>query len=196
MDAELLELARQFESAQQAKSSIRLSERNVVELVQKLHELHIIDFDLLHTVSGKEYITPVCIIVVVVDFDTFNLFFLADFSLFFKEQLMHEMMLEIKKLGRVSLIDLADITGVDLYHVENQAQRVISGDPSGLMLIQGEIISQSYWDNIAEEINERLQECSQISLAEIAANLNVGSEFVASMLEARLGTLVSLLYLS
>lgn len=164
MDAELLELARQFESAQQAKSSIRLSERNVVELVQKLHELHIIDFNLLHTVSGKEYITP--------------------------EQLRHEMVLEIKKLGRVSLIDLADITGVDLYHVENQAQRVVSDDPSGLMLIQGEIISQSYWDNVAEEINERLQECSQISLAEIAANLNVGSELVASMLEARLGTLV------
>ncbi|XP_011005027.1 PREDICTED: E3 UFM1-protein ligase 1 homolog isoform X2 [Populus euphratica] len=164
MDAELLELARQFESAQQAKSSIRLSERNVVELVQKLHELHIIDFDLLHTVSGKEYITP--------------------------EQLRHEMVLEIKKLGRVSLIDLADITGVDLYHVENQAQRVVSDDPSGLMLIQGEIISHSYWDSVAEEINERLQECSQIALAEIAANLNVGSELVASMLEARLGTLV------
>jgi hypothetical protein len=64
------------------------------------------------------------------------------------------------------------------------------------MLIQGEIISQSYWDNVAEEINERLQECSQISLAEIAANLNVGSELVASMLEARLGTLVSFLFLS
>lgn len=59
MDAELLELQRQFESAQQAKPSVRLSERNVVELVQKLHELRIIDFDLLHTVSGKEYITPV-----------------------------------------------------------------------------------------------------------------------------------------
>lgn len=59
MDDELLELQRQFEFAQQAKSSIRLSERNVVELVQKLHELRIIDFELLHTVSGKEYITPV-----------------------------------------------------------------------------------------------------------------------------------------
>ena len=59
MDAELLELQRQFESAQQAKSSIRLSERNVVELVGKLQELGFIDFDLLHTVSGKEYITPV-----------------------------------------------------------------------------------------------------------------------------------------
>ena len=59
MDEELLELQRQLEFAQQVKSSIRLSERNVVELVQKLHELRIIDFDLLHTVSGKEYITPV-----------------------------------------------------------------------------------------------------------------------------------------
>lgn len=59
MDEELLELQRQFEFAQQAKSSIRLSDRNVVELVQKLQQLGIIDFDLLHTVSGKEYITPV-----------------------------------------------------------------------------------------------------------------------------------------
>ncbi|XP_021278593.1 E3 UFM1-protein ligase 1 homolog [Herrania umbratica] len=163
MDDELLELQRQFEFAQQAKSSIRLSERNVVELVQKLHELRIIDFELLHTVSGKEYITP--------------------------EQLRHEIAGEVKKLGRVSLIDLADTTGVDLYHVEKQAQLVVSEDP-GLMLIQGEIISQSYWDSVAEEIDERLQECSQIALAELAAQLHVGSELVASVLEPRLGTMV------
>lgn len=59
MDEELLELQRQFEFAQQVKSTVRLSDRNVVELVQKLHQLQIIDFDLLHTISGKEYITPV-----------------------------------------------------------------------------------------------------------------------------------------
>ncbi|XP_052485162.1 E3 UFM1-protein ligase 1 homolog [Gossypium raimondii] len=89
----------------------------------------------------------------------------------------------------VSLIDLADTTGVDLYHVEKQAQHVVSEDP-GLMLIQGEIISQSYWDSVAEEINERLQECSQIALAELAAQLHFGSKLVASVLEPRLGTLV------
>lgn len=59
MDDELLELQRQFEFAQQVKSSVRLSDRNVVELVQKLQELGVIDFDLLHTVTGKEYITQV-----------------------------------------------------------------------------------------------------------------------------------------
>ncbi|KAK6142075.1 hypothetical protein DH2020_012177 [Rehmannia glutinosa] len=163
MDEELLELQRQFEFAQQAKSSIRLSERNVVELVQKLQELQIIDFDLLHTISGKEYITP--------------------------DQLRSEIVSEINKRGRASLIDLADIVGVDLYHVEKQSQHVVSND-SSLMLINGEIISNSYWDTVSEEINERLQECSQISLAEIAGQLQVGSELIVSVLQPRLGTLV------
>ncbi|KAG7036910.1 E3 UFM1-protein ligase 1-like protein [Cucurbita argyrosperma subsp. argyrosperma] len=163
MDDELLELQRQFEFAQQAKSSIRLSERNVVELVQKLQELRILDFELLHTVTGKEYITP--------------------------EHLRHEILAEIEKLGRISLIDLSDNIGVDLYYIEKQAEQIISDDPR-LMLIQGEIISQSYWDSVAEEINERLQESSQIALAEIAAELQVGSELLASMLDQRLGTLV------
>lgn len=107
-----------------------------------------------------------------------------------QEQLRHEILAEIKKLGRVSLIDLADNIGVDLYHVEKQAQQIVLEDP-GLMLNQGEIISQSYWDSVAEEINERLQECSQIALAELAAQLQVGSELIASMLEPRLGTLVT-----
>ncbi|XP_074302186.1 E3 UFM1-protein ligase 1 homolog isoform X1 [Silene latifolia] len=163
MDEELLELQKQFEIAQEAKSSIRLSERNVVELVQKLHDLHIIQFDLLHTVSGKEFITP--------------------------EQLRLEIVGEVRRLGRVSLIDLADSTGVDLYHVEKQAQVAVSNDPE-LMFVQGEMISNSYWDTVAGEINERLQECSQIAVADLAAQLQVGSELVASMLESRLGTLI------
>lgn len=163
MDEELLELQRQFESAQEAKSSIRLSERNVVELIQKLQQLNIINFDLLHTVSGKEYITP--------------------------EQLRVDIVSEIKKLGRVSLIDLADRVGVDLYHVEKQAQVVVANDPL-LMLTNGEIISDWYWNNICEEINDRLQECSQIALAEIAAQLQVGSELLVNVLEPRIGSLI------
>ncbi|XP_058753360.1 E3 UFM1-protein ligase 1 homolog [Vicia villosa] len=163
MDDELLELQRQFEFAQQAKSSIRLSDRNVVELVQKLQQLQIIDFELLHTASGKEYITL--------------------------DQLRNEMVTEVKRLGRISVIDLADVTGVDLYYVEKLAQSIIT-DHGELMLTQGEIVTESYWDSIAEEINERLQECSQIALTELAAQLNVGLDLIASVLEPRLGTIV------
>lgn len=92
---------------------------------------------------------------------------------------------EINKLGRVSVIDIADTVGVDLYHVEKQAHIIVAED-SQLMMVQGEIISQSYWDTVAEEINDRLQECSQIALAELAAQLQVGSELMASVLEPRL----------
>ncbi|KAJ1261325.1 hypothetical protein BS78_09G020700 [Paspalum vaginatum] len=163
MDAELLELQRQLEAAQSARSSVRLSERNVVELVQKLQERGIIDFDLLHTTSGKEYITS--------------------------DHLKHEIKTEIKKRGRASLVDLSDTLGVDLYHVERQSQKVVSDDPT-LMLINGEIMSQSYWDTVTEEINLKLQERSQIALAEIAAQLHIGSELVINILEPRLGTIV------
>ncbi|KAL6864696.1 hypothetical protein ACP4OV_015847 [Aristida adscensionis] len=163
MDAELLELQRQLEAAQSARSSVRLSERNVVELVQKLQERGLIDFELLHTVSGKEYITS--------------------------DHLKHEIKMEIKRRGRASLVDLSDTLGVDLYHVERQSQKVVSDDPT-LMLINGEIMSQSYWDTVTEEINEKLQERSQIALAEIAAQLHIGSELVINILEPRLGTIV------
>ncbi|KQK07769.1 E3 UFM1-protein ligase 1 homolog [Brachypodium distachyon] len=163
MDAELLELQRQLEAAQSARSSVRLSERNVVELVQKLQERGLIDFELLHTVSGKEYITS--------------------------DHLKHEIKMEIKNRGRASLVDLSDILGVDLYHIERQAQKVVTEDPA-LMLINGEIMSQSYWDTVTEEINEKLQDRSQIALAEIAAQLHIGSELVINILEPRLGTIV------
>lgn len=101
------------------------------------------------------------------------------------------MVTEVKRLGRISVIDLADVTGVDLYYVEKLAQNIIT-DHGELMLTQGEIITEAYWDSIAEEINERLQECSQIALTELAAQLNVGLDLIASVLEPRLGTIVSL----
>jgi hypothetical protein len=113
-------------------------------------------------------------------------------NLVWQDHLKHEIKMEIKKRGRASLVDLSDILGVDLYHVERQSQKVVADDPS-LMLINGEIMSQSYWDTVTEEINEKLQERSQIALAEIAAQLHIGSELVVNILEPRLGTIVSLL---
>ncbi|GJV99993.1 lipoxygenase 1, chloroplastic [Tanacetum coccineum] len=88
---------------------------------------------------------------------------------------------------------------------EKQAQ-VVANDPL-LMLVKGEIISDWYWNNVCEEINDRLQECSQIAFAEIAINdrlqecsqiafaeiaaqLQVGSELLVNVLEPRIGSLL------
>ena len=54
---DLQSLFAQLQTTQQAKTKVRLSERNVIELVNKLKQLGILGEDLLHTINGKEYIT-------------------------------------------------------------------------------------------------------------------------------------------
>lgn len=163
MDFDLEELQKLFEQTQNAKAKVRLSERNVVELVSKLQELQLLDNDLLHTVSGKEYIT--------------------------QEELRREIELEIQRLGRVALVDLSGTLGVELIHCERQAQQIVQSNPS-LSLVQGEILSSSYWDSIAEEINESLEVAGQMSLGELARRFAVGAELITNVLSARLGTSV------
>ncbi|KAJ7553269.1 hypothetical protein O6H91_06G090400 [Diphasiastrum complanatum] len=163
MDAELRDLQRLFEEAQHAKASVRLSERNVVELVLKLQELGLLDADLLHTVSGKEYMT--------------------------QEHLRAEIEAEIKRLRRISAVELAASLGVDLYHCERQVEQVIASN-SDLMLVQGEIISSKYWDIVAEEVNDTLQEAGQVSIVELARHFSVGAELLTGILESQLGRLV------
>lgn len=45
-------------SRQSVWRQARLSERNVVELVNKLQELGLLGQDLLHSINGREYLTP------------------------------------------------------------------------------------------------------------------------------------------
>ncbi len=53
---EVRRLAADFQRVQAASTAHRLSERNCVELVNKLVELRMVD--VVYTVDGKEYITP------------------------------------------------------------------------------------------------------------------------------------------
>lgn len=55
--ASIEELLGALQATQQQKSSSKLSERNVVELINKLKQLGILGDDLLYTINGKEYIT-------------------------------------------------------------------------------------------------------------------------------------------
>ena len=53
---ELLALQQELAAVQSAKSSFKLSEPNIVEVVQKLAELGLLE--VLYTTNGKEYVTP------------------------------------------------------------------------------------------------------------------------------------------
>lgn len=54
---DLASLLAQLQSTQQTQATARLSERNVIELVNKLKQLGILGEELLYTINGKEYIT-------------------------------------------------------------------------------------------------------------------------------------------
>lgn len=58
MDFDISQLLSDLASTQAIQSAVRLSERNVVELVIKLKALGILGGDLLHTTNGREFITP------------------------------------------------------------------------------------------------------------------------------------------
>jgi hypothetical protein len=93
MDITALLSALQSEQAKQ--SSVRLSERNVVELVLKLKQLGLFGEDLLHTINGKEYITT--------------------------ERLKADIQTALRQAGgRLELTELPALVGVDLVHCERQ----------------------------------------------------------------------------
>ena len=87
---ELASLAKQLATVQAAASVYKLSEPNVVEVVQKLKELGLIE--VLFTTNGKEYVTP--------------------------KQLSNEVEDELLAHGgRVNLTDLPTLLNIDLTHI-------------------------------------------------------------------------------
>lgn len=93
----------------------------------------------------------------------------------------------MNRLGRVSLVDLATTVGVELVHCERVAEKIVASRPE-LTFVQGEIISEKYWDGVVEEVSEALQESGQISVGELAKRYNVGAELLTRALESRIGS--------
>ncbi len=54
-------------------------------------------------------------------------------------------------------VDLPAQLGVDLVHCEAAAARAVDESAGTLSIVQGEIISQAYFDNLAAEVDELLQ---------------------------------------
>jgi hypothetical protein len=84
-----------LQSTQQKKTATRLSDRNVVELVAKLKQLGLFGDELLYTINGKEYITT--------------------------DRLKADIQSALRQAGgRLELVELPALVGVDLHHCEKQ----------------------------------------------------------------------------
>ncbi|GFR49317.1 hypothetical protein Agub_g11343, partial [Astrephomene gubernaculifera] len=160
-------LLNQLAVTQQARSSAKLSERNVVELINKLRQLGILsEGELLHTLNGKEYLTV--------------------------DRLRKEIQDALRQAGgRLALVELPTIVGVDYIHCERQAAAIVAESSGAVMEVQGELITTQYFDSIAAEINDQLQEAGQLNIGELAAQYGLATEMVLSVVSSRLGSTIN-----
>ena len=96
----LKELRARLISVQQKAPGNKLSERNVVEIMQKLVEKY--KLELIFTLSGKEYLTP--------------------------SRLMQDIIREVTNEGRVNLLELPNVLNVSIEHLELYAASITNKD--------------------------------------------------------------------
>ncbi|NXD13088.1 UFL1 ligase, partial [Nothocercus nigrocapillus] len=140
----------------------RLSERNCIEIVTKLIAEK--QLEVVHTLDGKEYVTPA--------------------------QISKEIRDELHVCGgRVNIVDLQQIINVDLLHIENRANDIVKSDKT-VQLVLGQLIDESYLDQLAEEINDKLQETGQVTISELCKAYDLPGDFLIQALSRRLGKII------
>lgn len=160
---EIRRLAADFQRAQFAEAAQRLSERNCIEIVNKLISQN--QLDVVHTLDGKEYITPA--------------------------QISKEMREELHvRGGRVNIVDLQQVINVDLTHIENRISDIIKSEKH-VQIVLGQLIDENYLDRISEEVNDKLQESGQVTISELCKTYDLPGDFLTQALTQRLGRIIN-----
>ncbi|XP_040839724.1 E3 UFM1-protein ligase 1 [Ochotona curzoniae] len=160
---EIRRLAADFQRAQFAEATQRLSERNCIEIVNKLIAQK--QLEVVHTLDGKEYITPA--------------------------QISKEMKDELHvRGGRVNIVDLQQVINVDLTHIENRIGDIIKSEKH-VQLVLGQLIDENYLDHLAEEVNDKLQESGQVTISELCKTYDLPGNFLTQALTQRIGRIIN-----
>ncbi|XP_046571677.1 LOW QUALITY PROTEIN: E3 UFM1-protein ligase 1-like [Haliotis rubra] len=159
---EVKRLAADFQRVQLSTTKQKLSERNIVELVTKLIELKLID--VIYTTDGKEYLTH--------------------------QELAKEIREELYVHGgRINLVELQQILNVDLNHIQAKVNSIV-GQNRKISLVLGQLIDVTYKDRLAEEVNDKLTEQGQVTIAELTKTYDLPADFLTEVVRARLGSII------
>ena len=162
---EILALQAQLEAVQATKPAFRFTERNVVDLVNKMIKLGYLEDTLMHTLDGKEYVT--------------------------QDRLDAEIKREVRRAGgRIPVIDLQGILNLDVVHCERRAKALASDPSNGFSLVEGELMTPGYLDGVAVEVNEELTEAGVVRIGDLARKHELSADLMSRTLESRMGTLV------
>jgi len=152
------ELQRQLAKAQEASKVKKISERNCIDLVQKLIDLD--QVKLFHTTTGKEWLTP--------------------------EQLDREIRDALAVSGgRLGVTDLPAEVGVAVEHIESRVDIICKKDGS-LTRLQGELFSDQYLQGVAQEMEESLAELGCLAISDLAVRYNLPADFVRGSVLSRI----------
>ena len=155
--ADLNALKNQFMALQKNKSSFKLSERTVVEIVMKIKDRGKVN--LLHTTSGKEYVVD----------GKANI----------------EIINEIKKRKRVTTFELSSYLELPIGIIEKKVDELINKNKN-FLLIDGKIMTKEYLDKITQEINDIVNKQGSASLADISNKYDLSIDFLKNFLKDKI----------
>lgn len=158
---EILALQRKLAEVQETTNAQRLSDRNVVEIIEAI--VKNFDIKLLYTSDGKEYLTP--------------------------EHLDREIKELVLARGRINVIELPKLLNVGIEKIDARLDQLCRKS-GALILINGNLFTNQYLDSICEEINEELQHRHRMSISELTIKYNFSYDYLLGVITSRVGTII------
>ena len=88
------------------------------------------------------------------------------------------------------MVDLQPALNVDVAHCERQA-RALAEDPANqFSLVEGELMTPSYFDAVAAEVDEELRESGVVAVGNLARRHGLSADLMSKALEERVGRVV------
>lgn len=154
---ELQALQKKLVEIQKSGGGFKLSERTVVDIIQKVMARGKIK--LIHTTNGKEYVA--------------------------EEKITKEIQDEVKRSqGRISKLDLVKILEVPNNVIDSKITSLLSKDKS-LNFIEGKLITNYYLENVCNEINEMLKVNGCVFLSDLSTRFDLSIDFFKRFLKER-----------
>lgn len=170
---EIALLQQQLAAVQQQEAALKLSDHNVIDLLLKLQQLGKVE--LVHTLSGKQFLTPAQVERELGDCVTLN-------------------------AGRASLAELQQALNIDRTYVDKYVAKLArrrsghtsSSSASVYYVINSgeEVVTNWYLDAIMEDTNTLLQESGTVTIGELAQQYDFAVDYMKEVVSARLGSLL------
>jgi len=157
----ILALQKQLAAAQEQTQTARLSDRNIVEIIDNIIKNY--DFKLIYTQDGREYLTP--------------------------EHLERQIKDVVIEHGRINIVELPKILNVGIERIEPRVD-VMCKKGAEVINMNGQLLTNLYLDDIGEEINEELQQRHKVPISDISLKFNIPHEFLMRALTQRLDSII------